>query len=226
MSYTGVDNLEVMAEAVKYNSYLLGLIRAAAPAHGTILDFGAGSGTFALPVAALGRRVICIEPDDHLRQVLASKGMRTHASLAELVAAQYDYAYSLNVLEHIEDDGQALRELHRVLKPGAPLLLYVPAFACLYTSMDAKVGHRRRYRRATLMRLSTQAGFAVQRAEYVDCLGFFATLLFKLVGNSRGDINRSAIKWYDRIVFPVSCGLDHLFGRIFGKNLLVIAVRQ
>ena len=73
--------------------------------------------------------------------------------------ASFNYIYTLNVLEHIEDDAAALRSLHAKLTDGGKLLIYVPAFPVLYTSMDAKVGHVRRYTRDTLMTRVTAAGF-------------------------------------------------------------------
>ena len=112
------------------------------------------------------------------------------------------------MLEHIEDDVGALRELYNKLVPGARLLIYVPAFPVLYTSMDAKVGHIRRYTRGSLLKAVGAAGFRVHRASYADCLGFVATLAFKYSGNASGDVNRSALKLYDRAIFPLSRLLD------------------
>ena len=131
----------------------------------------------------------------------------------------------LNVLEHIEDDAAALRELHRKLVPGGRLLVYVPAFQVLYTSMDRKVGHLRRYTRATLIAAVTAAGFAVEHSRYADSLGFFATLVFKLFGNARGTLDRHGIRLYDRRVFPLSRALDALVSPLFGKNVLLVAVK-
>ncbi len=47
--YTGVENLEVMREALRYNAFLADLVRNALPASGTIVDFGAGTGTLSAP---------------------------------------------------------------------------------------------------------------------------------------------------------------------------------
>lgn len=38
----------------------------------------------------------------------------------------FDYILAIHVLEHIDDDSQALRELYRVLKPGGKVILMVP----------------------------------------------------------------------------------------------------
>lgn len=224
--YSGVDNLEVMQEAVNYNRYLLNTVRKHAPAQGRVLDFGAGGGEFARPVSALGFELTALEPDERLRRRLSSQGLRVAAGTAELLDASFDYVYSLNVLEHIDDDVAALRQVHSKLTAAGQLLIYVPAFPILYTSMDAKVGHVRRYTRDTLLASVTSAGFTVERVAYVDSIGFFATLLFKLLDSHQGTVNRQALKIYDRLVFPVSKALDLLTGRWFGKNLVLLARKQ
>ena len=221
--FSGTENLEVMRDAVNYNRYLLDLIRSHAGNAKRVIDFGAGSGTFAGPISQLGFEVTAVELDDGLRAHLAKQGLRVAASTADLPAQSFDYAYTFNVLEHIPDDVEALRGLRAKLAPGARLLVYVPAFQVLYTSMDANVGHVRRYSRDTLVRNVSAAGFAVEAVEYVDSIGFFATLAFKMTDRGSGDVNPRMLRIYDRIIFPVSRALDRIVHRWFGKNLLLVA---
>lgn len=224
-AYTGVDNLEVMQEAVNYNRYLLDTVRRYAPSKGKVLDFGAGSGQFAVPLAQLGMDITALEPDQLLQQRLRSHGLRAVGSTQELSDGAFDYIYTLNVLEHIEDDAAALRSLHAKLSPLGKLLIYVPAFPALYTSMDAKVGHVRRYTRSQLTSRVAAAGFRIERVAYADSVGFFATLLFKTIGNKDGNVSIAALKLYDRAIFPISRGFDVLAQRWFGKNLLVTCTK-
>lgn len=221
-AYTGVDNLEVMQEAVNYNRYLLETVRKHAPARARVLDFGAGSGQFAAPLSAQGLNVTALEPDQVLQQRLRAQGLRVAGSTEELANGSFDYIYTLNVLEHIDDDAAALRSLHAKLAANGKLLIYVPAFPVLYTSMDAKVGHVRRYTRGSLIPRVRAAGFRIEHVAYADSVGFFATLLFKLVGNKNGSVSIGALKLYDRAVFPLSRALDRVARRWFGKNLLLI----
>ncbi len=221
--YTGVENLEVMAEAVNYNRYLVDLVIAGAAKASRVIDFGAGAGTFARPVAAAGLALTCVEPDDRLRGILARDGLDTAADITEVPAGSADYVYTLNVLEHIEDDLAALEELSRVLRPGGRLLVYVPAFQILFTSMDRRVGHHRRYRLKPLQQKIRAAGFSVRRAAYADSLGFGAALAYRVIDPGDGRVNSAGLKLYDRYVFPLSRRLDRLLGRWFGKNVLVLA---
>jgi SAM-dependent methyltransferase len=221
--YTGTDNLEVMAEAVNYNAFLHALVAARARPGDRILDFGAGIGTFARELARHGHVVTCLEPDAAQARRLLADGMPVVDDLAALPDASLDYVYTLNVLEHIDDDAAAVRGIAAKLKPGGRLLVYVPAFQVLYSSMDRKVGHVRRYRRAGLERVVRDAGLGNVAARYVDSLGFLAALAYRFVGSDDGTIDRRALRTYDRFVFPPSRLLDRIVGRWFGKNVLLTA---
>lgn len=225
-AYTATDNLEVMAEAVNYNAFLIDSVRSFAQAGDRILDFGAGIGTIAERLVAEGYAVTCLEPDIEQRQRLRAQGLSTCEALEEIADGSLDYLFTINVLEHIERDGDAVAAFARKLRPGGRLLIYVPAFALLFSSMDRKVGHFRRYRRGALACLVAANGFGGISARYADSLGFLAALLYRALGRDDGGINRRALKLYDRFVFPLSRLLDRAVGRLFGKNVMLTAVRR
>jgi SAM-dependent methyltransferase len=219
--YTGVDNLEVLAAAVNYNRFLVDRVAEAAAGAKEAVDFGAGTGTLSGMVRERGLAVTCVEADAGLRERLVYAGLVAHSSLDDLPDDSCGFIYSLNVLEHIEDDVGALRALGRVLEPSGRMFLYVPAFAVLFSSMDRKVGHHRRYRRSTLRRACEDAGLVVERIEYADSLGFAAALLYKWFGSREGAISDAGVRLYDRVAFPVSRLLDRLGCRwLFGKNVM------
>lgn len=221
--YTGAGNLEVMEEAVRYNDFLLGLILPLAS--GRVVDFGAGSGTFATKLRERNISIQCVEPDAALRRELEAKGLRAHPSVEELAGESIDLVYSLNVLEHIEDDAAALAGLRRVLKPGGRLLLYVPAFMVLYSAMDRRIGHVRRYTKSTLVDVVRGAGFRIDEVRYADSLGFLAALAFKALGPRSGELNIRSVRLYDRYLFPLSRALDVLLHPVIGKNLILRAAK-
>lgn len=223
--YSGTENLEVMAEAVNYNAFLVSLIRNEARSGEVVLDFGAGIGTFAKALAPDGHQVLCIEPDQRQRERIVQAGLPAFADISCLSDQSVDLLYSLNVLEHIEDDVAVLQSCHEKIKPGGRILIYVPAFQILFSSMDKHVGHWRRYSRRGLSDKVRQAGFEVVKCEYVDSAGFLASLLFKAFGNDSGSLNRRALIAYDRWVFPLSRLADRLLHRIVGKNVWLIARR-
>jgi SAM-dependent methyltransferase len=222
--YTGAHVLEVLDGARNYNAWLLATIARRLGARDRVLDFGAGTGYFAKRVAGLGHDVTCVEPDAAGRRALAASGLRAHPAPEAVPDGSIDLAYSLNVLEHIEDDAGALRGLRAKLRPGGGLVLYVPAFMVLYSEFDRLVGHVRRYRRRELAARVEAAGFEVRAAGYAECLGFVAALAYRVIRND-GELGPCSVTLYDRAVFPVSRALDPLFRRAFGKNILLHAER-
>ena len=129
-------------------------------------------------------------------------------------------------LEHISDDKAAVDTLYRKLNSNGVLHVYVPAFQVLFSSMDRKIGHFRRYRRKGLGAVLQKARFKIVKLEYVGSLGFLAALVFKWLDNGSGDINVNLLRLYDRLVFPVSRNLDRIFYAIGGKNVYAVAVKN
>jgi SAM-dependent methyltransferase len=224
-AYSGTDVLEIMKEAKNYNRFLVCLVESYCRQVQSIVDFGAGAGTFSTLMRERGHDVTCIETDRLLREGLGQAGFTVYADLADLPPDSADFIYTLNVLEHIQDDAAALRLLRSRLRPGGRALIYVPAFQSLYSSFDRKVGHFRRYRRLALAAMLRQSGFTVQRNRYVDSLGFAAGLAYKALGNDTGHVDLRMLVAYDRAVFPLSRRLDTLLFPFIGKNLLLVVQR-
>ncbi|RLA58129.1 MAG: hypothetical protein DRR04_11670 [Gammaproteobacteria bacterium] len=224
-TFEAPELIEVMEEAVNYNRFLIEELLAWSSGLGRVLDFGAGNGRFA---AALHEQLIdvhAIEPDSGLRGKIEAKGVSTYKSLDLVEDQHFQGVYSINVLEHLEDDASFLRSFFRCLEPGGQLFLYVPAFQVLFSANDERVGHVRRYTRSVLVNRVCEAGFVVEHAAYVDCLGFFAGLVYRYFGNEDGGLDLRAVRLYDRVVFPMSRILDRISWPLLGKNLLVRAVR-
>jgi len=220
-----MENLDVMQHAVRYNAFLFSQIDAAsidANADWVCLDHGAGTGRFLRMAKSKFAKAYAVEIDANYLPGLIDMGAVTSSSLADIPDESVDVAWSFNVLEHIQDDQEVLRQLVRKLKPGGRLILFVPAFDCLYGKMDELVGHVRRYTVDDIYRKTTIAGAFVESARYVDSLGFLAAGLYKLTGGS-GVLTEKSVKLYDRAVFPISRKFDLLTSCCFGKNVLVHA---
>jgi Methyltransferase domain len=223
LSYTGLDILEALQSATNYNALLLELILRSAGERRPMLDFGAGTGTFAKLLRDRDVEIVCVEADPYLSDMLARDGFTTFRDLNEVPDGSFEFIFALNVLEHVTHDSTTIYRLRTKLKKQGRLLVYVPAFECLWTSLDDKVKHCRRYRRAGLERLVCSAELSLLESGYVDSLGFFAALVFKMFGNRRGDLSAPAFAFYDCCLVPLSRGLDPLFRGLFGKNVYVVA---
>jgi glycosyltransferase involved in cell wall biosynthesis len=78
------------------------------------------------------------------------------------LARSYDTVICLNVLEHLEDERLAVRNLRSALEPGGRAIVLVPRDPALYGTLDEVLGHRRRYTRETLRSALEGGGLAVE----------------------------------------------------------------
>jgi SAM-dependent methyltransferase len=136
-----------------------------------VLDAGAGQGTLSAKLAALGFEVTSSDASPTAVAVLRehAPGPVIEADVTSLPfeSQSFDAAVLGEVLEHVEDDRDALEEIARVLRPRGVLALSVPANPKLYGRSDVWAGHVRRYTRPALIDACTSAGFVVER-----CLGW------------------------------------------------------
>ena len=99
--------------------------------------------------------------------------------------ASFDLAVALDVLEHVADDGAALRELARVVAPGGRLLVTVPQYGWLWGEHDVLAHHHRRYTRRTLLRRAADAGFQPERVTAFNTILLAPIALARLVQRAR-----------------------------------------
>lgn len=221
--YTGSDVLEFLKEAKNYNQSLVKLITNHFKT-GLALDFGAGLGTFTQLIQNETRRIECVELDNEQRGILSAAGFTAFKDISE-TPHTYNFIYSLNVLEHIEEDSVAAANLVGRLNPGGMILIFVPAFQCLYSGFDKKVGHYRRYRKNQLALLFPD--LEVLELRYFDTLGFLAAWIFKMIsGDKDGAVSTKAIWIFDRLIFPLNKIFDPLFSPWIGKNVLFVARKK
>jgi SAM-dependent methyltransferase len=126
----------------------------------------------------------------------------------------FDAVFIFDVLEHIDADDLALKELRRVLKPGGRLLVTVPAFMFLFGRQDVVSEHKRRYRRGPLARLLEGAGFDVDYATYFNTLLFppiAAVRLLRRVFPENRAADNGASDFDMRLPKPLEKTLESLF---------------
>jgi SAM-dependent methyltransferase len=226
-TYTGHENLLAMQHARNYNAFLGKAIGKYGQNYETVVDFGAGVGALAGEAKKWAPRLICVEPDPKQINILQAEGFEAIPDISVLPDGSVDYVYSVNVLEHIDEDIVMIRDIFSKLRVGGRFLIYVPALQWLFSSMDKKVGHVRRYSRNDLDKKLRDQGYRIIHSKYVDSLGVLATLAYKWFGDKQeGSLSIPALKFYDRFLFPVSLVLDWVFNKLVGKNLLIVCEKE
>lgn len=223
-TYTAQDNLEVMKDAVNYNSYQCDFIEKEIKKFNNksvkILDFGAGLGTFAEVLRARGYKIDCVEKDKNQAKVLTASGYKVYSDISK-VKTKYDIIYSLNVLEHIKDDSKALTSLRTCLSKNGRIVIFVPAFMVIFTKLDVKAEHYRRYKIKQIKELADNSSLNISDVKYCDPVGFILALIYRIIGGD-GNLNYKTIGLFDKYLFPLSVSLEPIFKKVMGKNVLAI----
>lgn len=168
----GAEILDRLAAARRFNAWMAETI---APFLGRrVMEIGAGIGNLTRRLAPGRELYIATDIDDgHLARLAARMAHRPQVRVAHVdlsrsedfapYAGLVDTVVCLNVVEHVEDDLLALRNIHGVLAPGGRAIILVPEGPRIYGELDAVLGHYRRYTGPELREKMEQAGFEVER---------------------------------------------------------------
>jgi len=225
--YEGASVLDVMSlNALNRNAEVVRLIKSylrrfTKNSPFNVLDFGAGKGEF-LNVFSLDKTLTthAVEPDISFHSSLFCA--QKYYGLAEIASQSMDFIYSVDVMEHVENDLECLRGLQKVLKSGGGLILYLPARQELYCDFDRAIGHWRRYNLDVIRNRLETSGFRIETLRYHDCLGYFAAWYNK-IRPYHGNLEPRLVRFYDRFLFPIGNYLERLISPPFGKSLYVFA---
>jgi glycosyltransferase involved in cell wall biosynthesis len=168
----GPENLEALASARRFNKWMADTIR---PYVGKrVLEIGAGIGNLTRQLAS--RRELYVAGDideEHLARLRTRFHHRSNLRVCscdltkpadfEPFQETMDSVVCLNVLEHVEDDLQGLRNIHSALRPGGTAIILVPHGQEIFGELDVALGHFRRYKHAELQERMESTGFEVQR---------------------------------------------------------------
>lgn len=119
---------DMLSPEVAYRAFTRFIDRMAPPG-ARIVEFGAGTGELVARLRARGHDAVGIEPAAGARADACRRGVRLHASIAELAAEggpAFDLAIAIEVVEHLKAPQAALRQLHDLLRPGGQLFVTTP----------------------------------------------------------------------------------------------------
>ena len=166
------------------------------PAGAQILDAGCGSGRNMVELARHGA-VTGVELSPTSARLARERdcGEVLEGSVLDMPfdEGSFDLTVSLDVIEHLQDDVGALRELRRVTKPGGALLVTVPAYQWLWSGHDEINHHHRRYNRRTLLTAAESAGWREERSAHFNSLLLPIAILLRALERFKPSTTKSSL---------------------------------
>lgn len=160
------------------NDFIEWAFRAHAPALGSYVEIGCGTGfvlerlvTLYPQASALGTEVFVAGLPYAAQRVSSARFAQMDARRIPF-RNEFDAVGAFDVLEHIEQDGEVLSQVNAALRPGGLLVLTVPQHQWLWSAADDFAMHKRRYSARELHEKLSVAGFDVVRST-----SFVSTLL-------------------------------------------------
>ena len=229
-----VRELQVLGDAVADHWYYRSKARAlqrelADTNYQRLLDVGAGSGFFSrwlLERSAIGE-ALCVDTGYREGKV-EHVGDKPLAFAPATGPVDADLVLMMDVLEHVDDDGQLLRQYLHKVPAGSTFVITVPAFQFLWSSHDVFLEHRRRYTAASLARTVRDAGLEIERLHYFFALLFPLALVSRLADRllrREGQETRSQLRRHSRLGNAILAALCRLelpvmkFNRLGGLSV-------
>jgi SAM-dependent methyltransferase len=220
--------LKTFALTHNYNSWIISLLKNFLA--GRVLEVGSGTGNLTFYLSQLCEELVCVDKSDHYVQHLKIDYPNisfycidiADTSIFDILNREsFDTIVCVNVLEHIENDMLALKNMLDLLKKGGKLLLFVPALSWLYGTFDRKVKHYRRYNKQELVEKVKRSGFIVKEVRYHNFIGIFGWYLnAKILKRTEFPIIQPLI--YDKLV-PVISKIEEKFKLPLGMSLFLVA---
>ena len=199
------------------------------PRPADILDVGCGNGLFFEKLGLFGT-VLGIEIDGSLIPSDSQYRDRIYDKPLgdpQYSALRFDLITALDVIEHIEDDQQAVADMLAMLRPGGKLVITVPASMKLWDRHDEINRHYRRYTSDTLHALLAGKGRLLELRHLFHAL-FLPKLAVRMVNRSfQGDTAQHTIPaaWINRMM-ETACSLEYRVLQSlripFGTSLLAV----
>lgn len=224
--YSGTSTLESMSQAVFYNKWTLRKFDKYLK--GKILEVGCGIGTFTETLSKYGK-VTAIDVDGNLINTSKeNNNLNFQIGYGDIEKGEYFFkdqqfnsVICINVLEHIENDNQAIKNLYKILKEQGILILLIPAHPFLYGEIDKSIGHFRRYTKKDIRQLLEKEGFNVLQFKTLNMIGaigwFFSGRVFK-----NKIVDQTKIKLFN-LLAPVFLTIEEFINPPFGTSFLIIA---
>jgi 2-polyprenyl-3-methyl-5-hydroxy-6-metoxy-1,4-benzoquinol methylase len=208
----GLETLDAIANANKFNKWMFDTIRPWCK--GSVLEVGSGIGNISRNFLNSGWDIVLSDIRNNYIEYLhqefsgqpSLKGIvhmdlvhPEFAKVYEECLGKFDTVFALNVVEHIENDGLALRNIKLLLREGGHVVILVPAYQTLYNRFDVELEHYRRYNKSTLNNLIKSNGYNQAHSQYFNAMGILGWFISGKIQKNK-TIPKSQMSLYDKMV--------------------------
>lgn len=232
IKYQGISTLEVLEDAKNYNSWIAHEI--ASNATSPALEIGAGTGNLSKHFLKF-KPLYLTDVDAGLVKHLGKRFAKEKQVVTEVLditktpqkkyQAFFSTVYAVNVLEHIQDDVKALKNIRKLLKQDGRVLLLVPAKRKAFTRLDKELGHYRRYEKDELVNKLEDANFTLERIYFFNVVGLISWTVRDKVSRNKKILKPYQIKIFDTIV-PILRFFESKIKVPVGISLIAVAKKN
>lgn len=220
----GELTLESMNQAQWYNQWTLNKFKKYI--RGQILEVGCGIGNFTKQLTRYGKVWAVDINKNYLDKLKKISGVEVGFGDIEkgeyfFTNKQFNTIICLNVLEHIEEDSQAIKNMYEVLNNDGDLILLVPSHPFLYGEIDKSIGHFRRYSKKEIVDKLQASGFVILKFRSLNLLGSLGWFISGRLLKNR-IIGQSKIRLFNAVA-PIFLRIEDLIPPPFGTSFLIIA---
>ena len=197
-----------------------------------ILEVGPGSGKFSKKFLLQSDNEIHLtEINEDLFKLLndefkdIKKNVKIFSKKIDQIDDTYDTICYFDVIEHIEDHENEIKNALKKLSINGNLIIIVPAFNHLYSNYDESIGHYRRYEKKFFQTFVKNNHLTCKKLFYFDAVGYFFLLINRLINiKSKDKVSFGTIIW--NLMVPISKILDKIFFHKFGKSLICVIKKK
>jgi SAM-dependent methyltransferase len=208
--------------------------------HQNIIEIGSGTGSVSRALVSAGYKPAVGElhlSGLYYAKTYGIKDLYQFDLFSPPFLNEFECVGMFDVLEHLEEDALAIKNVAKMLKPKGLMILTVPAHNWLWNRDDKIAGHKRRYSKETLVSVVESSGFSVLEVRYFFI--FILPLLWlRTVVNS--DNNKPVtdeeynidikinpfINWILLVLCDVEENINKYLPNIVGGSLILIAEKE
>ncbi len=213
----GMETLHVIEKANKFNRWMYETIKPFCK--GKILEIGCGIGNISEFFIQDSQDIVLSDLRENYLEIVSKKFTNPTIKINLIdpefdtkydeIIGKFDTVFALNVIEHIEDDKQAIANCKKLLKKGGNLIILVPAYQFLFNNFDKELEHFRRYTRKKIETVIAENHLEIVNSFYFNFIGIIGwyvsgSILKKktIPENQMGLFNLlvPVFRWADKII--------------------------